>query len=114
MARPQKKEGEKLNRQLPPARCTQAEYILIQSKAAQAGIGISEYLRRTALSGKVVVQQSQTDFELLFQLKKIGVNLNQQTRVLHETGRVTDQLWQIWLKLDALLDTLRDDAPHRR
>lgn len=114
MARPQKNDAERLNRRLPAPRCTEEEYASVQAKAAQTGVSVSEYLRRMALSGKVVVRQSQADFDLIYQLKKIGVNINQQTRRLHEEGEVPDELRHLWAKLDAALNTLFDDTTGSR
>lgn len=85
MARPKKQPSEKLSRRLPHIRCTESEYASIQAKASQAGMTLSSYVRQAALSGQVVVKES-TEDELLWQVRKIGTNLNQLTKRAHQTG----------------------------
>lgn len=86
MARPRKKEIDKQTRQLPSVRCTEREYALICSRCEQVDMCISAYLRQVALNPKIVVRKSMADPELVFQLRKLAVNINQQTRTLHQTG----------------------------
>ncbi|QEP30628.1 plasmid mobilization protein [Pukyongiella litopenaei] len=51
-------------------------------RAADASLSSSEFLRRSALSTEVVVQQgARADFETIGQLRRIGVNLNQLARL---------------------------------
>lgn len=104
MARPKKNETEKLNRQLPPVRCTDGEYAVLLGKSSQAGMTLSEYIRRASLEGKIVIRQGKFDFALADQLRRIGVNLNQQTRRLNLGGSVSPELRSLWTKLDQVLD----------
>lgn len=106
MARPLKNDEEKLTRRLPHIRCTEGEYAAFLSKAAQAGMSLSEYVRQMAMNGKIVIQQSKFDFELADQLRRIGVNINQQTRRLNMSGRVSPELRSLWAKLETILDQI--------
>lgn len=106
MARPTKDESEKQNTVLPPIRCTADEKAKISQKAEQAHMSLSEYVRQMALFGKIILKQSLVEFTYLELLRKIGVNINQQTKVLNATGRIPEELPRLWEKLEALMDKL--------
>ncbi len=86
MARPKKQSSEKLSKSLPPVRCTQKDYKSILSKAEEAGLSLTEYVRQMALAGQIVVRKSNADFSLLEELRYSGNNLNQLTKRFHSTG----------------------------
>lgn len=107
MARPTKDDAAKLSRSLPPVRCTEDEIKSIQSKARQAELSLTEYIRRMVFKGKVIIREHNgCDPELFTQVRKIGINLNQQTKKLNATGAMPQELKSLWSKLDALLDQL--------
>ena len=106
MARPKKSPAEKFSKQLPPVRCTEGEYATIQARAAQANVTMTEYLRQMALKGKIMVQQSKHDFAVADQLRRIGVNINQQTRIANATGEFPPELRRLWVTLEGLLDDI--------
>ena len=106
MARPLKNDAEKFTRRLPHIRCTEGEYAALLGKAAQAGLSLSEYVRQMAMNGKIIVRQSKVDFTLVDQLRRVGVNLNQQTRRMNLGGTVAPELRTLWEKLDKLLDQI--------
>ena len=106
MARPLKNDAERFNRRLPHVRCTENELELVQHRAERAGLSISEYVRRMALFGEVTIQQTRFDFQLVEQLRRIGVNINQQTRSLNSTGAIPVELKRLWGKLESLLDEI--------
>ena len=114
MARPREKDPERLNAVLPPTRCTEADRKRIQARAAQAGLSLSAYLRRMALRGQITVHQASTDFETVDQLRRIGVLINQQTRKLHQSGEVPEELHRLWAKLETALDRMLDDHANSR
>lgn len=89
MARPLKSEEEKRSTRLPKPRVTVAERVAIENYAAEAGLTVSEFMRRRALSRPVVTNQvAKVDAQLLSELNRIGValrsgvgnNLNQLVR----------------------------------
>lgn len=92
-------------------RATEEEKAVIMRKVIDAGMNISEYLRRAALD-KQVMNVTGLD-EIAHELRAIGNNINQLTRAvnagyiqavdLHETEEVLSQLWQS-------LNSLRQDA----
>lgn len=106
MARPKKKPGNKFTKQLPPVRCTESEYAAIQAHAAQANMTITEFIRQMSLKGKVTVKESRYDFALIDQFRRIGININQQTRIANATGEFPPELRRLWRMLDSLLDEI--------
>jgi hypothetical protein len=86
MARPKKADDAK-RECIVTLRCTEAERAALQSKAAAVSMTQGAYLREMAISGRVVVKQTTApDFELVNQMRKIGVNLNQIAKVANATG----------------------------
>lgn len=108
MARPTKDDADKMSHTLPAVRCTASEKSLIQDRSKAAGLSISEYVRQMIFDGKVIVQESSFDFETAQQLRKLGVNLNQQTKKLNATGIMPNELKRIWQKLETVLDQMME------
>ncbi|WP_421754180.1 plasmid mobilization protein [Croceimicrobium sp.] len=109
MARPTKNIEEKQSEVLR-FRCTPSEKNSIQEKSSQVGLSLSDYMRAMALDGQIKIQQSKYDFELVHQLKKLGVNINQQTKKLNATGVIPIELKRVLPKLEELLDQLLEDV----
>lgn len=83
MARPRKETAERRSVTLG-LRLTPAERLRIEEAAGKAGITPSAYIRTQALKGRVVVSEQRTLAPELFdELRRIGVNLNQLTRLAH-------------------------------
>lgn len=73
------------------------ESAIVRQKAQDAGLNISEYVRRAALGGTVHAQLSPTDLD---NLRKIGINLNQVTRWAN-----THQQWPV--EIERLISQLK-------
>jgi hypothetical protein len=92
MARPKKQPAEKRTEALA-CRLTPSERLRIEQVAARAGLSPSEYIRRQALTGRVTVPEKRGfDHATFDQLRRMGVNLNQLTRLSHQTGRVDPEV----------------------
>lgn len=104
MTRTQKKPAPKNDKVLPPIRCSEDERRAIREKADRLGLSVSEYVRSMALKGKITVKQDRYDFDLVNQLQRLGVNINQQTKKLNATGEAPPELKKLWGKLEGLLD----------
>lgn len=87
-------------------RLTEAEYNIIKDKVAEAGISQQQFLLKTALEKEIIhIKEFQ---ELIFQIKKIGININQIVRKTNETGHISNEdismikggLDKIWLSLN--------------
>lgn len=69
-------------------RLTAEEYEIIKAKVQEAGISQQQFLLRTALGKEIIcIKEFQA---LMFQIKKIGVNVNQIAKHCNETGVVSD------------------------
>ena len=66
-------------------RCTEDERRKIRERAASRGLKLSDFVLRSALGKKIIVLDG--FWELSKQLKAVGNNLNQLTRLCNE-GRV--------------------------
>jgi hypothetical protein len=83
MARPQKDKLEARSAHLPPVRLTEAELAQVVELAAGAGISVSEYARQRIFTGRVKPRPALIDAQLLSDLNRCGVNLNQIARALN-------------------------------
>lgn len=67
---------------------TKDELNNIRGKAKKAGLNIGEYVRRT-LDGETIVMAPPADFStLIFEIRRVGSNLNQLVRRLNTTGDI--------------------------
>ena len=88
-------------------RVTQEDYDRIHRKAERAGLSLSGYLLTVALQREIIVIDGLQDAAK--ELRRIGVNVNQLTRLCNE-GRITclelrgikSQLEEIWRFLNSL------------
>lgn len=103
MARPKKDPHERRSAKLPPIRLTEAELADLETQAGHAGLSLTELVRQRATSGQVTPKRGLADAQLLSELNRIGVNLNQIARTLnrggdrdpHHLGHVLGQLVQV-------------------
>lgn len=79
-------------------RLTTTERFLIETKARQAGMRISDWIRAAALKAKVVGRMSAEDRRVLHLLAGMANNLNQLTKLAHTSGIIS-----IVIKCDNLL-----------
>ena len=62
---------------------TDAEFLEVRTLAEAAGLTVSAYLRSTALGHRPKPKPSRVASELVRELNRIGVNLNQFLRMFH-------------------------------
>lgn len=86
MARPKKQPHERRSAKLPPIRLTEAELADLHLQAEQAGLSLTELVRQRATSGKATPKRGLADAQLLSELNRVGVNLNQIARALNRGG----------------------------
>jgi len=65
-------------------RLLQSEKIIIREKAKSVGLGMSSFIRKTALEQRIV---NKTDKDMIRQIKYIGNNINQ---IAHELNTYSD------------------------
>jgi hypothetical protein len=86
---------------------TDEDRAAILANARKADLRVSEYVRRAAVNGHIVVtQQSGFSFAVADQLRRIGVNINQQTRVANARGELPAELARLWARLEDMLDRI--------
>lgn len=89
-------------------RVNDKEYSKIKSKIQKSKLNTSEYLLRTAMDKEIIVVSGLE--ELIMQLRKIGNNINQLTKLCNQ-GRITNidlenvkkELKDIWQLLNLLI-----------
>lgn len=92
MGRPKKQPEERRTISLS-CRVTTAERLRIETAASHVGLSTSEYMRRQVLTGRVIVRERRViDHATFDQLRRIGVNLNQLTRLAHNAGGVPPEV----------------------
>ena len=79
----------------------------ICANAQKSGLSVSEYVRRVAVDGHVVVrEQSGYGMALAVQLRRVGVNLNQLTRFANANEELPPELVRLLPKLETILDRI--------
>lgn len=90
-------------------RLTPGELAIIRGKAHAAGLPVSTYLRQAGLGRKVRARRGQIRRDAIYQLIRIGTNINQLARAANTAGQVValDLLEEALEELRAALDSLR-------
>ena len=107
MGRPKKAPDERRDERLPNLRVTAAERAYVEGQAALAGLSVVEFCRQAVLSKKITPRRATADDQLLLELNRAGVNLNQIARALNsdrpEHGDLADTLTAIQAALAKVL-----------
>lgn len=82
-------------------RLTNTERFLIESKAKEAGMLISDWFRQATLKAKIVPRITTEDRRVLHMLAGMANNLNQLTKLAHTSGLLT-----IAIKCSSLLEEI--------
>ena len=83
MGRPRKEPLERRSAKLPPIRVTEAELATLALQAASYGATLTDFIRQRALTGEAIRRRGAAEAQLLSELNRIGVNLNQIARSLN-------------------------------
>ncbi|MBI1355889.1 MAG: hypothetical protein GC160_16235 [Acidobacteria bacterium] len=106
MTSPRKEEAARRTRRLI-VRITDEEQTRIRDGARDAGLPVSEYVRRLVVDGRIVIRrESAYGVSVAHQLRHIGVNINQQMAIAHLNGELPRDLTRLWAKLETLLDRM--------
>ena len=117
MARPKKTEGVDLDKRVG-FRLSAADYEAFMAKVAESGMPCSEFIRTAVLENRteIVVLAPETR-ELVFQFNKVGNNLNQLAKRIHEDHAqgVLDSNRYDWLnvRLVAIANYLKELVPQK-
>lgn len=114
MARPEKQEADRQSR-FVSFRVTADEAAEIAARAAAAGMSVSAYAREQARAGRVVIRTARgLDAASLETVRRLGVNLNQITRTMHERGGgLPPELGDLCRLIEQVLDRALSDDPAR-
>lgn len=106
MARPRKSEIDKRDER-SEQRYTLGELEFIREQADRAGLSVSEFVRRRALSHPVrAVQTNATSPAVISELNRIGVNVNQLARANNRGRDFANEWANLGKSLSALLTKL--------
>lgn len=92
-------------------RLTQEEYQTIKSKVAESGVSQQKFLLRAALGKEIIhIKEFQS---LIFQIKRIGININQIARHANETGTVSEsEIAEIRKGMEKIWQLLKQSKIH--
>ena len=103
MGRPKKKLAERRGTALS-FRVTAAERLKIEEAARRAGLSASDYARARLLTGKLIIRENRRlDYAAFDQLRRIGVNLNQLTRLANRTGFIAPKIETVLREIERLI-----------
>jgi predicted DNA binding CopG/RHH family protein len=107
-----KSENNATNNKRINLRVDQDTYNAIKKRAFDNGHTISEFLRQMALQGYIIQRNVDELRRLLWEINKIGVNINRIVKLCNEHRFVTasavktleDEHYKVWQLLDGFLD----------
>ena len=108
MARPRKRNEEQLSEQRN-VRLSKGEAARLRALARAGRISASEVVRRLIREGRIEVRRTrEPPVEVVVELSRQGVNLNQMAHKLNATGQlVPEELSRTLDRLNALLDEVQ-------
>jgi len=108
MARPRKKKHGPRSKMII-VRVNDDEQASIRANAKSAGLRLSEFVRRALLDGRVIVRvPTAFGMSVAFQLRKIGINLNQSMSIAHANGEVPEGLAAVIKQIEKILNRMID------
>jgi hypothetical protein len=69
-------------------RLTRGELAVLHGKAHAAGLPLSTFLRHAALAKRIRARRGQLERDAIYQLVKVGTNINQLARAANTAGQV--------------------------
>lgn len=115
MARPRKSTDERLTERIEFTVC-RSDFLRASENAEKAGMTRTAYARLQFLTGRVVVKQTrQLDHASYDQLRRIGVNLNQLTRLANRDEELPPELPELCALIERfLLENVDDLKSHQK
>ena len=80
--------GKRQRTKILPIRMSAAELQTIGERAHICGKGVSTYMREVALGSVPRARPQRLEKKAVYQLSRIGTNLNQLARIANTTGRI--------------------------
>lgn len=91
-------ENRKIEMERVCIRVTPEEKKLLEEKSKFCNLSKTEYLRKVIRENVIIIENNQEKMNYLYELNKIGVNINQIARVVNENGNIDDEDMQNVLK----------------
>ncbi len=89
-------------------RLSKKELEKIKRKAKESKLNVSEYIRQSALNGFVIVKDEKAKIDLIYELNKIGTNINQVTKLCNIVGSVSkEDLYKLEKYFEEILKLVR-------
>jgi hypothetical protein len=83
---------------------------IIKEKAKISELNKSQYLRKMAVDGFILKQDIQNINSLIYEINKIGVNVNQITKLANEIGGVnTSEIIEVKKKVNNIWQLLKSN-----
>lgn len=79
-------------------RVTPEDKKLLEQKAKFCNLCEADYLRKIIRENVIIIENEQEKKDYLYELNKIGVNINQIARVVNENGNISDEQMQMVLE----------------
>ena len=109
MGRPRKAQPERRSKRIT-LRLTEEEHSWLEGMAVNTRKTQADYARTAMIGCPIVVKQTrELPFEVIHELNRIGVNLNQMARKLNATGQRSSDVSAVLDRLNALLDSTLED-----
>lgn len=103
---------EKLSERLG-IRVTPEEKNLLEKKAAFCNIKKGEYIRKIIKEDLIIVEDNSHEERIIYELNKIGININQIARIVNLNGNINDnemkELLNYKKKIQSLLMKRKED-----
>lgn len=114
MSRPKKTAEERMTERIV-FKVRPSDYLQAVILADKAGMTLSAYARQQFMFGRVIIKETRKlDYAAFEQLRRIGVNLNQITRRMHQTDRISPELDRICELLETVLMDNIDDLQSKK
>jgi hypothetical protein len=88
-------------------RYTEAEYLIVKSKAKQAGLKITAYIREMSLTGKVNARMNEEERQFVRQLISMSNSLNQLAKKANQQGIRSIEFEEYRNQIDEVLQKLK-------
>lgn len=91
------------------------DYEKLQQRSSKAFLTVSEFIRKSSLEGEIIVYDMKTINQLIFEINKIGVNINQIARKVNQFDTIhkvdIQNLYQEFDELCHMLNQFLFDRP---
>lgn len=84
-------ENRKIEMERVCIRVLPEEKKLLEEKSKFCNLSKTEYLRKVIRENVIIIENNQEKKKYLYELNKIGVNINQIARVVNENGNIDDE-----------------------